>query len=299
MDFFNKDNYTIDDIRYLITNTVEESIHLDYKASGALDKSDQKKKIEISKDIASFANSDGGIIIYGVEEKDNKPIGFSYIDGNVITKEWLEQVINTTISKRIQNIKIIPIRNNDNMAESIYVVKIPRSYDAPHMSKDNCYYKRFNFQSVKMEEFEVRDLFNRHNNPNLCVHGCMLEIIAKNQREAVYKFSSRICNKSNTAATLYKLNCYIKRSVRDYIIKFIDKGNVVELEDYRFKLSFMGQEPLFAYEGIDIARFYIKMPISLVDDFEENVNIEMKLFCENNVEESEISIKEMLYCKEY
>ena len=298
MDFFNKKNYTKEDIQALIDLGVEESIHLDYKAAGALDKTDAKKK-EISKDVASFANSDGGIIIYGVEEIDNKPIGFSYIDGNVITKEWLEQVINSTINKRIQNIKIFPIRHNDNVAESIYVVKIPRSYDAPHMSKDNCYYKRFNFQSVKMEEYEVRDLFNRHNDPNLCVHGCMLEIIAKNQRESVYKFSSRICNMSNTAATLYKLNCYIKRSIKDYVITFIDKGNVVELEDYRFKLSFIGQEPLFAYEYIDVARFYIQVPASLIEDFEEYVNIEMKLFCENNIEESEISIKEMLYGKEY
>lgn len=31
MDFYNKDNYTLEDIKNLIKNEVEESIYLDYK----------------------------------------------------------------------------------------------------------------------------------------------------------------------------------------------------------------------------------------------------------------------------
>ena len=118
MFFLNKDNYTIEDLKVLIDLGTEESTYLDYKAAGALDKTDAKKK-EISKDVAAFANSDGGIIIYGMEEEGHKPIAFSYIDGNIFTKEWLEQVISSTISKRIKNIKIFPIRNNDKLTESI------------------------------------------------------------------------------------------------------------------------------------------------------------------------------------
>lgn len=34
----------MEDIQYLIDFGIEESIHLDYKASGALDKSETKKK---------------------------------------------------------------------------------------------------------------------------------------------------------------------------------------------------------------------------------------------------------------
>ena len=41
MDFYIKDTYTIEDINNLITNEVEENIHLDYKAAGALDKKDE------------------------------------------------------------------------------------------------------------------------------------------------------------------------------------------------------------------------------------------------------------------
>src|SRR5690606_323211 len=39
--------------------------------------------------------------------------------------------------------------------------KIPFSYNAPHISKDNRYYKRYNFSSVPMEEYEVRQSYNR------------------------------------------------------------------------------------------------------------------------------------------
>lgn len=42
MDLFEIQEYTIDDINSLIANEVEENIHLDYKASGALGKKDEK-----------------------------------------------------------------------------------------------------------------------------------------------------------------------------------------------------------------------------------------------------------------
>ncbi len=293
MDFFNLKEYTMEDIQYLIDFGIEESIHLDYKTSGALDKSETKKK-EISKDVSAFANSDGGIIIYGVEEQNHKAAGFSYIDGNNITKEWLEQVINSTINQKIKGIEIFPIRNNGNIAESIYLVKIPRSYDAPHMCRDKCYYKRYNFESVKMEEYEVRDLFNRHNLSKLLIDECTLNIISSNAKSTIYQFCAKICNESNTAETLYKLNCYVIGDVACYNFKVIDKGNYTELDKHRLKISFVGKEPIFAYECLDMARFRIEVPVDFVVDFERNASIELKLFYENNISECKIYVYELL-----
>ena len=62
---------TLDKISSLIDEKVEENLHLDYKAAAALGKTDGKKN-EISKDVSSFANSDGGILIYGIKEYDEK-----------------------------------------------------------------------------------------------------------------------------------------------------------------------------------------------------------------------------------
>jgi predicted HTH transcriptional regulator len=43
----------------------------------------------------------------------------------------------------------------------------PQSDRAPHMANDRRYCKRFNFQSVSMEEYEVRDVMRRQETPDL------------------------------------------------------------------------------------------------------------------------------------
>lgn len=50
--FYDKDDYTIEDIQSLIDNQVEKSIYLDFKSAGSLEKSD-RKRMELSKDVAS------------------------------------------------------------------------------------------------------------------------------------------------------------------------------------------------------------------------------------------------------
>lgn len=118
MNLFDKEIYTIKDIQYLIDNGVEESIHLDFKAAGALAK-DDKKKNEIAKDVSAFANSDGGIIIYGISEIGHKADSYSFVDGDIFTKEWLEQIINSNIQKRINNIRIIPLRQDGDIKRTV------------------------------------------------------------------------------------------------------------------------------------------------------------------------------------
>lgn len=68
MDFYTKKEYCYSDLEQLISNEIEENLHLDYKSAGALSKID-KKKDEITKDVSALANSDGGIIVYGINEK--------------------------------------------------------------------------------------------------------------------------------------------------------------------------------------------------------------------------------------
>ena len=55
----------------MISSKIEESNSLDYKAAGAFFDGDKKKRdvrTEITKDISSMANSNGGTIIYGIAE---------------------------------------------------------------------------------------------------------------------------------------------------------------------------------------------------------------------------------------
>jgi predicted HTH transcriptional regulator len=121
-------NWTEADVLQLITDQVQESLTLDYKECLALRKTDRKKD-EISKDVSAFANSAGGVIVYGVKETGHIPTAIDDgYDPSHISKEWLEQVIDSRIQRRIDGIRINPIRLSGPKAGKVmYVVSIPQS----------------------------------------------------------------------------------------------------------------------------------------------------------------------------
>ena len=149
---------TVEDLNLLIKNEVQESIHLEYKASPAIDK---KERHEIAKDVSSFANSDGGIIIYGINENEHLPVEIDEgVDHSKYTREWLEQVVNSNISPIIDGIEIVQIPLSSK--RSSFVIKIPKSFRAPHQEQTSKkYYRRYNFMAQPMEDYEINEIRNR------------------------------------------------------------------------------------------------------------------------------------------
>lgn len=152
------------DIMSLIDNGVEENQHLEYKSAGSLQNTDANKK-EIAKDVCAMANSSGGTIIYGIKEfdlpaKKHLPEKISPVCRNTVSKEWLEQVIISNISPKIEGLVIVPIPLQEP-DEVVYIVEISQSNTAHQNTLDHRYYRRFNFQSVPMLDYEIRDIMNR------------------------------------------------------------------------------------------------------------------------------------------
>jgi predicted HTH transcriptional regulator len=141
---------TVAEIDQLIRDGVQEDLHLDYKESPAIDRT---KRNEIAKDISAFANSDGGILIYGIVESNNLPVSKDGgVDHGVYTREWLEQVISSNITPRIDNIQIVPIPLS--ASNSIYCVDVPKSYRAPHQAPirnttSDLTFNRFQWRTMK------------------------------------------------------------------------------------------------------------------------------------------------------
>jgi hypothetical protein len=54
---------TVADLEALYANNVKEGHHLEYKASAAIDKKDDAKKLEMARNVSAFANADGGQIV--------------------------------------------------------------------------------------------------------------------------------------------------------------------------------------------------------------------------------------------
>lgn len=161
---------TIKDLEILIKSNIEESNSLEYKSAESLkpNMNDNQKK-EIAKDVSGMANSNGGIIIYGIREFDIKekrhlperiePIPYSF------SKEDLEHIISSNVSPRIDEIiiKSIPFDKEHH----VLIVNVPQSKTAIQNTKDFRYYKRLNFEVKPMLDFEIRNIMNRNIHPDI------------------------------------------------------------------------------------------------------------------------------------
>lgn len=201
--------YNQSELTGLIQNQVEENLRLDYKGADSLAKTEPKKK-EISKDVSAFANSDGGTIIYGIKEFDDQarrhlPESISPVDRINITKEWLEQVINSNIQPKIQGIIITPITLNSSENHVSYVVEIPKSNTA-HQANDKRYYKRYNFESVAMDDYEIRDILNRQTNPEIQL---VLDSTSVTFNQDIFTFAITLMNSSIRMARDVKMTMEI------------------------------------------------------------------------------------------
>jgi hypothetical protein len=153
------------DLQRLVDEGLEESLTLDYKASPSLAR-DSGKPEELCKDVSALANSAGGQLIYGIEEDKTagKP---SKVDDGVtdpkITKEWIEQILNSKVQPRMDGVRIERI--DMETGKFGYVISVQQSQTGPHQAPDGKYYKRFNFQSVPMHDYEIRDIMRRSTTP--------------------------------------------------------------------------------------------------------------------------------------
>jgi Putative DNA-binding domain len=156
------------DLEALHSGNVKESLNLEYKASAAIDKRDDSKKIEMARDVSAFANADGGQVIYGMTENDHEPAGLdSGVDAKTYPEIWFEQVLQQHVTPSIAGLQVRHIPLSKSMVA--IVVSVPATKGDPHQVSDGRYYRRHNFNRLMMEHYEVRDSFRRSVDPDLYV----------------------------------------------------------------------------------------------------------------------------------
>lgn len=288
MNLFDKENYNIEDIQNLIEIGAEENLHLEFKDGKALDFS-EKEKIQISKDSSAFANSDGGIIIYGISEskENHKASCLSPVDSKVITKEWLENIISSR-TERIFFFVIYSIPISEDSTQVIYLVKIPKSANAPHMCCDKKFYKRYNFKAQPMDEYEVRELYSRIIVPDLSLANFELVNSRAKDNSVRYEFHVAISNTGNTIGKYYKINIIFKTTgKRDYSLHPAQNINfsAFPLKDNIYKVSIPSKEFIFPHELLDTGSIVIRVTENEYGEFLHDVVILIQLYYEGGLKE--------------
>ena len=136
----------------IIENRIEENIHLEYKEKLG-------SNAEIAKDLSSFANSDGGNIIYGMEEVNHKPTKLKPLSQPNL-REKLDQIARNGIDPSL-DVRILPVDVKSEGTEGqVFLIYIPRKYPILHQAvKRGKYYKRTEFTSSPMSNFEIETAF--------------------------------------------------------------------------------------------------------------------------------------------
>jgi len=119
------------DLQSLVDNRVAERKILEYKL--ALPGRTDTDKREMLADASSFANASGGDLLYGVAEKSAVPVGLPGIaasdaDAGILR---LESSIRDGVQPRIGGVTSHPVSVATDRV--VLVVRIPRSWAAPHM----------------------------------------------------------------------------------------------------------------------------------------------------------------------
>ena len=144
------------DILQLIENGIAESKTIEYKRE--LPKNSDEGKKEFLADVSSFANSEGGDILFGVEAESGIPTKLSNLDIADNDKALLqyESIILDGIAPRIK----CEIRIIDNNDVKVLLIRIYKSWNKPHRVEYKNTHKFYSRHSTGKYLLDINDLRN-------------------------------------------------------------------------------------------------------------------------------------------
>lgn len=147
-------------LQSLVRNEVDERLRLDYKLKLAHGTNDEKK--ELLRDVASFANTAGGDILFGIRDEQGKPVeivGVS-IDNPDAFKLQVESLVRDNLEPKLSGhaVRTVPLQRG----KYVVVLRIPRSYAGPHavgFRKSPQFWARRSNGKYPLEINELRSAF--------------------------------------------------------------------------------------------------------------------------------------------
>ncbi len=227
------DSFTLSDIHDLVSYKETESLTLEFKISDY-----QADMRNFAKCLSGFANSQGGILIWGVKASKNE-VG---IDAAKELKplasirkleSHLKRIEGTCVSPLIKGVEYKRIEEIED--KGYLLVYIPESMQSPHMAlTDKHYYKRSGDSFYACEHFDLIDMFNRRRKPQGTVELQSEQIKLRFSDKDQPGYESIICIR-NTGQTSLK-NIVLEVNVHSpYLISIYGlDGNMTRgMEQYR------------------------------------------------------------------
>jgi hypothetical protein len=169
---------TLTDLEFLVTSQWPENLHWEFKSRGPHPPSDRLSDDErkgLGEIVSGFANSEGGVAIFGIVSKRDGTVDRAY------KLEPVEQVqrfadavateIDGIVSPRVPDVSLRTVAG-DAEGGGFVLIRVPRSERRPHMSRAKShqrYYYRRSDGFHPMEHFQVEDAFARRGRPALTV----------------------------------------------------------------------------------------------------------------------------------
>lgn len=166
---------TRDDLQKLINDHEEESLHLEFKTKKNCShgKLEDSEKFNFSRALSGFANSDGGVLVWGIETDQNeqakelKPI----TDIAEFHAALKKSILNST-QPVVDNVLLDIIPEPSKAGSGYLKCLIPASEKTPHraMLASREYFKRTTEGFYRLEHFDLEDMFGRRPHPSLTLH---------------------------------------------------------------------------------------------------------------------------------
>lgn len=165
---------SIADLHDFIARGQEEHLHLDFKVvkDASLAFSDDKKNFACA--LSGFANSSGGLIVWGVDARKNADgidcaVGLKPIDQVALLLGRLNSLSGEGVDPSVEGVRhrVIELPGSQGFVLTV----IPESDTGPHMAKlgENRYYKRIGDSFYRMEHYDIADMFGRRKKPKLSI----------------------------------------------------------------------------------------------------------------------------------